>query len=156
MDIAEGKLEEDGIPKGILNSPHHFDILKRMIHEKYLPPLKLHEFFTIDEELEFHNLSNKPINDDQGNLINYLDDDIGELRIVLDPERKRLGSSVKGCVKNGQDLKAALEKLNKRACEECKNNVDNAIENVLSGAKYERLDEKGIKTVEDFSLNPFL
>ena len=148
MDISEGKLEQDGIPKGILNSPHHFDILKRLIHEKYLPPLKLHEFFTVDEELELKNLSNKPIIDD-------LDDNIGELRIVLDPERKRLGSSVKGCVKKGQDLKAALEKLNKRACEECKNNVDNAIENVLSGAKYERLDEKGIKTDDKFPLNPF-
>ena len=52
-------------------------------------------------------------------------------------------------------MKAALEKLNKRACEECKNNVDNAIENVLSGAKYERLDEKGIKTDDKFPLNPF-
>ena len=65
MDIAEGKLEKEGIPKGILDSPHHFDILKQLIHEKYLPPLKLHEFFTVDEELEFKNLSNKPINDDQ-------------------------------------------------------------------------------------------
>ena len=96
----------------------------------------------------FGSLSNKPIIDDH-------DDNDGELRIVLDPERKRLGSSVKGCVKNGQDLKAALEKLNKRAFEECKNNVDNAIENVLNGAKYERLDEKGIRTDDKCPLNPF-
>jgi hypothetical protein len=60
-----------------------------------------------------------------------------------------LGPSVKGCVKNCQDLKAALEELNKKACEECKNNVDNAIENVLSGAKYERLDDKGKKNPDD-------
>ena len=58
MDIADGKLEQEGIPKGILDSPHHFDILKRVMHEKYLPPLKLHEFFMVDVELEFYNLTN--------------------------------------------------------------------------------------------------
>ena len=65
------------------------------------------------------------------------------MRIVLDPERKRLGATVKGCVKDGQDLRAVLEALNKKAIDECQKHVSNAIENVLSGAKYERLDEKG-------------
>ena len=58
MDIADGKFEDNGIPKGILDSPHQFDILKQIIHEKYLPPMKFHEFFTIDVELELYNLKN--------------------------------------------------------------------------------------------------
>ena len=65
------------------------------------------------------------------------------MKITLDPERKRLGSTITGHVKNGQDLRAEIERLNKKAYEECQNHINNAIDNVLNGAKYERLDEKG-------------
>ena len=65
------------------------------------------------------------------------------MKITLDPEQKRLGSTITGCVKNGQDLRAEIERLNKKAYEECQNHINNAIDNVLNGAKYERLDDKG-------------
>ena len=42
-----------------------------------------------------------------------------------------------------KDLRAEIENLNKKAYEECQNHINNAIDNVLNGAKYERLDEKG-------------
>ena len=113
--------------------PEHFDVLKRIIHEKYLPPLKLHEFFMIDVDLVLYDLKQK------SSYINETDD----LKIILDPERKRFGSTVSGCVKNDQDLRAVLEDLNKKAYDECQNHINNAIDNVINGAKYERLDDKG-------------
>ena len=84
LDIAEGKLDIDGIPKGLLNSSHHFDVLEKLILEQYLPPLKLHEFFMIDVDIEKWKIDNGEI----------LANDQEELKIVLDPERKRFGSTV--------------------------------------------------------------
>ena len=129
LDIAEGKLEPD-IPKGVLDAPHHFDTLETLIFQKYLPPLKLHEFFMIDVDIEKWKIDNGevPENDDQ------------DLKIILDPERKRLGSSV-----NRSASLEELKKLNQDAYDKCQEDLKSAIANVLNGAKYERLDDKGPK-----------
>ena len=158
LDIAEGKLEKGRIPKGILNAPHHFDNLERIIHEQYLPPLKFHEFFMLDVDLilnEFENYSQKEdsSNDDQI--------DEKEVKIILDPERKRFGSYINMNVAKSQcntkaELRQKLESLNKAAYDQCQDNLRNAINNVMSGAKYERIDPKGPKISECNPKNPLI
>lgn len=146
LDIADGKLENDGIPKGVLNEPHHFDVLQRIIHERYLPPLKLHEFFMANtdqilEEFESHEVAD--VSDCNNNKLE-------ELKLMLDPERHRFGSTIdmkiaKTSCKDKNELREKLNALNSRAYDECQDHLSNAVNNVLSGAKYERLDDKGPK-----------
>lgn len=145
LDIASGQLVQDGIPKGQLNESHHFDILQKLIHERYLPPLKLHEFFTIDVDLVLYELQDKPVNKSD------------EFKIILDPERKRLASTVnaKPC-DNLNELKSRLTQLNNEALRKCQNDLNDAINNVLNGAKYERLDEKGPKIKECNADHPLI
>ena len=74
-------MEKDGIPKGILNQPSHFDILERIIKEKYLPPLNFHQFFMINidtflKEYESHQFNDevdkiKSINEEKKRQILY-------------------------------------------------------------------------------------
>ena len=84
----------------------------------------------------------------QNNSDNSEKEDIFDsLEIVLDSQRKRLGSSVnvKSYKGDPQVLRAKLEKLNKTAYDKCLDDIHHAINNVINGAKYERLDDKGPK-----------
>ncbi len=156
MDIAEGVLEKDGIPKNTLATPHHIDTVERLIHERYLPPLRFEEFFLVDvdkvvQEVEAHQL--QQCNDDKNNK--------EELEIILDPERKRWGSTVdldvaKRLHPNSDDLRRRLEELNRRAREATADHLRSAVTNVLNGAKYERLDSKGPKLKECNPRSPLI
>ena len=139
-----GKFEKDGIPKGILNEPSHFEILERIIKEKYLPPLNFHEFFMINIDTFLDKFESHQVNDDA----NAKGED--KLEIILDPERKRLGSWIdmsiaKTQCKTKDELKCKLESLNKTAYSNCQENLNCAISNVINGAVYERIDPKGPK-----------
>ena len=96
--------------------------------------MKLHEFFTLDVDLVMFEMQTAQVCHDK------------PMRIMLDPERKRLSSTVnvKPC-SDPHEFKRLLEDLNKQALKECQDHLNHAIDNVLNGAKYERLDDKGPK-----------
>ena len=74
-----------------------------------------------------------------------------DLKIILDPDRKRLGSIVNKAA-NLQEL----QKLNQDAYDKCQDDLKSAIANVLNGAKYERLDPKGPQIKECNPQNPLI
>jgi glycogen debranching enzyme len=144
LDVADGKLEQHDIPKGVINAAHHLDNLERIIHKQYLPQLKLHEFFMVDVDKivkEFAESSCLASGKDE------------QLVIIQDPQRKRFGGSIDMSVakyqfsnnNNKEGLKERLENLNHKAYQEVQDHMRCAITNVLNGAKYERLDCKGPK-----------
>ena len=152
-------MEKDGIPKGILNQPSHFDILERIIKEKYLPPLNFHQFFMINIDTFLKEYESHKFNDEVE--ANAKGDNNDKLEIILDPERKRLGSWIdmskaKTQCKTKDELKCKLESLNKSAYSNCQENLNCAISNVINGAKYERIDPKGPRISKCNAENPLI
>ena len=74
-----------------------------------------------------------------------------DLRIIQDPEYKRLGGSIdfniahKVVGKDVDHLKFILKELNKKTRILILGHINEAVENVIKGAIYERLDESGPK-----------
>ena len=81
----------------------------------------------IDVDLTVFEFKSKPISQDK------------ELEIVLDYERKRFGSTINArTCENIEEFRSKLDELNRKAFEKCQDDLNNAINNVINGAKYER------------------
>ena len=139
FDIEDGLV--DGVPKGVLSECQHFLRLTDIIKNNYVFPLKLHEFFQadIDEQADkFAAYQGEKLNNQQ-------------LKLLPDPERKRLGAQVDFrvarsiCGSDVNHFRSLLRDLNAAKEAQIQNDIHYAVDNVLKGARYERLDPNGPK-----------
>ena len=150
VDIENGKWVDAGISKGIVSSYKELENLKDIIEQHYLTKLDLVEFFILDVEDTLKRFK-AFISDQHGRnkSSNYPSNVSEELLIIQDPEFRRLNSTIdfgKAYHLVGHDvdhLKFILKELNKKKRISVLGHLNEAVENVIKGAIYERLDESG-------------
>jgi len=163
IDIGDGKWVERGLAKGVVKSSQDLDICRQLLVEKYIPRIKLEELFCVNVEKlvqQFSDNIGEPSNNKpQGSVSILQDEDYGRLTSTVD---MKLADSVfnthhhsvqsenerrKICVDN---FKSHLELLNNSKKEEIRQILNIAVNNIFSGASYERVDPSGpLKTKVD-------
>ncbi|KAL1498307.1 hypothetical protein ABEB36_009123 [Hypothenemus hampei] len=165
MDVKNGLYEDKGIPS-IVSTEDHLNAIRYHFKLSVLEPLKIHELFTVDINKylqEFLTLARKasPSKNNDKELL-------PEIEIIQDPEYKRLCSSidinlalkkfnsyrpdsfdeesrVKRCA---EDFKIKLESLNNAVIKEITDDLNAAVENVIAGIRYFRVQADGPKFKE--------
>lgn len=163
IEVGQGKWKAEGVPPDITRE-EHLDALRRVINLSWLPVMALHEFYTINVDTLVDTFRRKVI--DRGSPCSGPVPDEGNLRILHDPEFRRNGCSV--------DMDKALRIFNRnwepshhdapdqidRCCGELRRHLEHlngvawnllhshlqaAVENVIRGCRYLRLQEDGPK-----------
>ncbi|KPM06297.1 glycogen debranching enzyme-like protein [Sarcoptes scabiei] len=177
LDIENGLWKERGIGSDLQDS-HQLNLIQGLIHEEYLPRIKLEEFFLCDldklikqfeeflrDRLEKYR-KEMPVRLSESNSID----------LIQDPEYHRFGCQIDfenafkillakvNFVENTHTeewiqtalscLKEDLHNLNAQKSHFIKSMIDYAIENVMKGARYERFDESGPKIQKISYKNP--
>lgn len=157
-----GFYETKGIPPQVCTE-EHLSAIKYHFKLSTLDPLKIYELFTINVNKyieEFITLARKTSPISENDKVT-----LPELVIIQDPDYKRLGSSidvnlalkkynsyrldsfdeesrVKKCA---EDLKIKLDSLNEAIIKEVYADLNAAVDNVIAGARYFRVQEDGPK-----------
>lgn len=167
-DVAAGKLVEQGIPE-IIETEEHLQALRTQIFAQYLPQIKIHEFFQCDVEkyaIEFEKKLKQIGPPPPQHLHHGHEDDFVMPEKVLlkdDEQYGRFGSMVdldkaikvynlhhhntineshrlQICVKQ---FRKALSALNESIEREINADMEYAINNCLSGTRYDRVQHDG-------------
>ena len=177
LDSNSGKWESSGLPKE-LNSEEHLNRLRDIIKKFYLPVVRLYEMFLInvDEKAkQFHELLQNYANGTY-KLTGEEEGPTQEIGIIQDVEYRRFGSTLNldQCLRKvittraGHDhlsdwiqcsvsfFKDTVNDLNAKKTNEIQFNLNLAVENVLSSARYERLDSNGPKLKYVSSRHPLV
>lgn len=169
LEIEEGKWTNKGIPESITEESH-LDAIRAAMHGYYLPQVKIPELFLVDVD----SLIEEFIKKVKENKIS-LNTEHKSLEIIQDPEYHRFGSRVdmtialnnfniprnteneeeriKICI---DDFKRRLEELNNEKRHLIQLHLSSAVENVLSGVRYQRLDPNGPKLKLVSKKNPLV
>ncbi|KAM7344638.1 glycogen debranching enzyme isoform 4-T5 [Cochliomyia hominivorax] len=165
-DIASGALEHVGVPV-VINHEHHLEALKYQLHSVYLPKINIHELYQcnimyyVEEFMKQCRLREPPTNVAKGERF-------AEIKLITDPEYKRLSSTIDlelaleifngfhgDCFDEESRLRKCadtfrrhLEWLNEQVRCEIQDYLNYAIENVLAGARYERVQDNGPRITE--------
>ena len=163
MDINSGKWQTSGLPKH-LNCEDHLNRLREIFKSYYLPLVNIHELFLIDVDSmvsEFEQTLKAHLNGKHSLNPN----EKGEKLIVIQDEEYRrfkskidLDSAIKMAINLRQEsnnelwtsqavssFRQCLNELNGQIYNEIQGHLNSAVENVISTARYERLDLNGPK-----------
>lgn len=160
-DIANGVLENVGVPK-IINHEHHLDGLKYQLHQVYLPKVNIHEFYQCNVMKYMEDFMNQSRNREPPTNVAKAER-FPEIKLIADPQYKRLGATIDlelamdifngfhgDCFdeesrlrKCAETLRGHLEWLNEAVRCEIQDYLNYAIDNVMAGVRYERVQEGG-------------
>lgn len=164
LEISEGKWENKGISK-VINQEHQLEAVKAALFGYYLPQVKIHELFMVDiksavEEFKKIILTKcKPSAISQEVETHHLP----ELKLLQDPAFHRLKSTIDMDLavskynvsvhdvtteKERVDrcsglLRVKLEELNHAISSEVHSHLTAAVNNVLAGMRYQRIQADG-------------
>lgn len=158
VEISEGKWESSGIPVA-LDQEEHLSAVRAALHGYFLPQVKIHELFlvNIDDVVQKFYLQAQAT----GPLKHKNDHE--ELAIIQDPQYRRLQSTVNlanalekfNVFKHDarseaerlqcccRDFRHHLERLNQEVYDVIHIHLSAAVENVLAGARYQRIQCDG-------------
>ncbi|XP_019762193.2 glycogen debranching enzyme isoform X4 [Dendroctonus ponderosae] len=160
MDIRKGLYEDRGIPLDV-STEDHLNAIRYHFKQNVLQPLKIHELFIVDvtqylEQFLTQARKTAPLNDCERNLL-------PDLKIIQDVQFRRLSSSVDlnlalakfNCYRPdcydeesrvrrcAEDFKIQLDALNQAAIDEVTADLSAAVENVIAGIRYFRVQPDG-------------
>ncbi|XP_033098498.1 glycogen debranching enzyme-like [Anneissia japonica] len=172
-DVMEGRWESKGVPP-VIDADHHIQAIQHVLQEHMLPDLKLWQFYQVDvskivEEFYAH-VKDIPYTKDDDVI------DANEVVIIQDPKFKRYGctidmdiagkvfhnnrSDLEGgediMVENKSKLKSHLEKLNKHAETEVKEDLRLAVNSVMSHVYYHYVNPSGPRVGKVTTKNPLV
>ncbi|XP_021957483.1 glycogen debranching enzyme isoform X2 [Folsomia candida] len=156
-DISQEKYAERGLPSKI-NSEDHLNVIRALLKDELLPNLKIQEVFLVNVDELVDNFSKLVDAGQKPNLENLDDPD---LKIIQDPTYRRFKSTVDlnlavkmhfwekhgGHDKNGaiESFRHHLYRLNENMYNLVQSHLHAAVENVIAGVRYERLQHDGPK-----------
>lgn len=179
-DIEDGRWESVGLTARV-NNEEHFNIIRRLLIEDYLPTVNLEEFYTCDIEsvmVEFESRLRSYIYGDDQKVVQQHpaknEHKYTPIVLVQDPHYRRHQSSIDFAnalnlvlneiefreSKDNQEalhrwidsavlhVRSELNKRNEEMKQQMKSTLHYAIDNVLKGARYERLDANGPKVAQ--------
>ncbi|XP_064477462.1 glycogen debranching enzyme-like isoform X2 [Ornithodoros turicata] len=173
IEISEGKWTARGIPPSITEEAH-LEALRRALYNTVLPPLELHEFYVVDIDAiveKFRRLVKTGGRPEIGPLPK------ASLKIIPDPELRRNMSTIEmdvalkrfnrnweaGAADAPQqierccaELRSCLFQLNDAAKQVLLNHLHAAVENVVKGVRYLRVQEDGPKKQDVSPENPLV
>ncbi|XP_076266629.1 glycogen debranching enzyme isoform X2 [Rhynchophorus ferrugineus] len=160
MDVKKGNYEHLGIPAEVCTE-EHLSAIRYHFKTQVLEPLNIPELFTVDVNKyleEFLCLARKtpPVSKDGS-------ENTAEIIVIQDPEYRRIKSTidlelalkiynvyrqdcfdeesrVKRCT---EDLKTKLDTLNQKIIDEVNDDLNAAVENVICGIRYYRVQADG-------------
>lgn len=146
IDIGEGKWTDRGIPKGIVQTVEQLEACRALLADHYIPQLKLDELFLVDIESHVTEFTRRK----SAGAGNIADVSSQTLKIVPDPDYQRRKSSVDldlavQLFASEANFRDHLTLLNRARAEEVSLHLRVAVDNVIKGASYERLDSAGPK-----------
>ncbi|XP_028161356.1 glycogen debranching enzyme isoform X1 [Ostrinia furnacalis] len=171
--VARGDLEPRGLPAR-LTEHAHLDALRHALDAQLVPEARLHELFQCDAAAlvqEFYCLARNRVPP-----VTPAAEPADELRLLPDPQRRRLRASVdmelalrlhnvyraecydedsrlKKCC---EELKRRLERLNEAAAEEVRRHLRAAVDNCVAGVRYQRLQADGPRVAEVGAAHPLV
>ncbi|ODN03632.1 Glycogen debranching enzyme, partial [Orchesella cincta] len=170
-DIAQGKYVSKGLPAAV-KTEEHLLIARQILHE-IVPQFKLEEMFMVDVEETLKEFKKKL--QSLNPRTNSQDGDESKLTIVQDTLYRRLKSTVDldvassvyfykrqeedinvGIDRALERLRIKLIQLNDGAKHVFKSHLTSAIDNILAGARYERLQNDGPLLAEVSEENPLI
>lgn len=173
-DINSGKWETSGLPKN-LNCEDHLTRLREIFKSYYLPLANIHELFLIgvDETVEQFEQTLKAHLNGKRQL---RPEEKGEcLKVVQDEEYRRFKSTVDldSAIRMAINLRnepnnelwtsqavnsfrECLNEMNGQIHKEIQGHLNSAVENVISAARYERLDQNGPRIAEVSYAHPLV
>ncbi|VEN50334.1 unnamed protein product, partial [Callosobruchus maculatus] len=169
MDVKKGLYEDRGIPKEV-NHEDHLNAIRYHFRVSVLDPLNIPELYICDVNqyvLEFLNRARvsapgtmhdtEPTNDSEGNLKLKQDPQFRRLAATVDMDKALKlynvywndtfdeESRLKKCA---EMFKRRLDSLNKAVIDEVNNDLNVAIENVIAGIRYFRVQCDGPRLTE--------
>ncbi|CAG9760960.1 unnamed protein product [Ceutorhynchus assimilis] len=173
MDVKKGLYEDRGIPPEV-STEDHLNAIRYHFRISVLDPLKLQELIIVDVNKnieEFLTLARKtqPINDNER-------ESLPDIEIIQDPEYRRLKSTIDWTLalkkynlyrldcfdeearvrRCAEDFKNKLDSLNEILIRELGRDLDAAMDNVIAGIKYFRVQGDGPKVREITISNPLV
>nr|XP_023029124.1 glycogen debranching enzyme [Leptinotarsa decemlineata] len=173
MDVKKGLYEDRGVPSEV-DSEEHLNAIRHHLQQSVLEPLNIPELYMIDVNkcvAKFLMLARTvtPAAQNRGEVTE-------ELELVQDPEYRRLAASVdmdlalklynvywndtfdeesrlKRC---SEELKKQLDSLNKTVTEEVNGDLNVALDNVIAGVRYHRVQPDGPRFKEITASNPLV
>ncbi|XP_016953294.2 glycogen debranching enzyme isoform X1 [Drosophila biarmipes] len=165
-DIAEGSLEHVGVPQ-VIEQECHLEALKYQLHTSYLSKVNIHELYQCDV-MKYVNefMTQVRTREPPKNVAN--EHRFQEIQLIQDPEYRRLASTINfelaleifnafhgDCFdeesrfrKCAETLRRHLDALNERVRAEIQGYLNYAIDNVLAGVRYERVQGDGPQVKE--------
>lgn len=173
LEIAEGKWESEGIPP-IITKEEHLEELRRILNLHWLPQLRLHEFYIVNVEALVNAFQRKVIDLGAPTSLPLPET---SLTVVPHPEFRRNASTVdmnlalqifnrnwepdSHCAPHqiGRccgELRHCLEQLNGTAWRLLHSHLQAALENVVRGCRYLRLQPDGPRKQTVSRANPLV
>ncbi|KRT82522.1 hypothetical protein AMK59_4835 [Oryctes borbonicus] len=176
VNISKGYYETKGIPREVCTEDH-LNAIRYILHSEILSSLKLHEMYTCDVSkyvAEFLNLARNRNPKSPGKPGKLKEEK--ELILMQDPKFRRLASKVdmdlalalyntfrqdcfdeesrlKRC---SEDFKNKLEELNQIVTNKLQNHLDAAVDNLMAGIRYFRVQQDGPRIKEVSLKNPIV
>ncbi|RZC42945.1 glycogen debranching enzyme, partial [Asbolus verrucosus] len=171
LDVTKGLYEDKGIPIQV-NTEEHLSSIRYYLHTEVLANINIHELYMCDVSkylVEFLSLARNKVPSTQEKL-----NENEELELIQDPLYRRLGSTIdmklavqlyniyrhdcfdeetriKRCA---EDFKSKLESLNNKVIDSVNEHLNVAVENVITGIRYFRIQQDGPKIKEVSAKNP--
>ncbi|KAL6433430.1 hypothetical protein ACFW04_006521 [Cataglyphis niger] len=172
IQVAAGEWEFKGIPT-VVDTEDHLNAIRHALHTYFLPLIKVHEMYIVDINEIISEFLNLARNEMPQNMNNTKAENIS---IIQDPNFCRLKSSInmqlalkkyntyradcfdeetrlKRC---SEDLKNKLQELNEAISNNVQNHLNAAIENVIAGIRYFRVQCDGPRIKEISKKNPLV
>lgn len=172
-DVARGAHEARGVPRAP-SAPDHLEALRHLLGTQLLPEARLHELYTCDApELvrHFYRLARNKVPAPAPKSTEER-----ELKLSPDPQYRRLRATVdmdlalhiynvyradcydeearlKKCC---EEFKRKLDELNEAAADELRDHLRAALDNVIAGVRYHRLQADGPKLQEVSAKHPLV
>ncbi|XP_037086526.1 glycogen debranching enzyme-like isoform X1 [Pollicipes pollicipes] len=155
-DMLQGKWKERGLPEDVTEEGH-LAVIRDLLHGEYLPHAKLHEFYQCNPASLCDQLGALCTGESPPPDWAEPRAEPGQLRLLPDPNGVRFGRRVdlhlakriffdSGDVNQAKDhLRSRLMELNDQAASIVQGHLSAAVENIISGIRYERLADHGPK-----------
>ena len=154
QDMLAGRWRQRGLPDDVTEEAH-LGVVRDLLHGEYLPPLRLHEFYQCDPAALCEQMATLCSGEAPPDLPPCSPD---QLRLMPDPRGLRFGRSVDlrlaksaffrdrvGVQQAVARLSARLLELNEQAAGVVQGHLSAAVNNIISGIRYERLADHGPK-----------
>ncbi|KAJ0180195.1 hypothetical protein K1T71_004786 [Dendrolimus kikuchii] len=180
VEVARGEHEPRGVPRAVTRH-EHVEAVRHLLASQLLPDARLHEMYTCNvAELvqEFYFMARNKVPSAKagggGGGGGGGDEEPGELKLVPDPQLRRLRATVDmelalrlynvyrgDCYEEEtrlrrccDELRRHLEQLNEAAAEAVREHLRAAVDNVVAGMRYFRLSSEGPRVEEVSAKHP--